>query len=373
MATYQTRHPENFIQDFLSQYQASTHRGFLPEFFPCEALPEAYAEWEELAQQIPSTERDCIRREIEKLPPFPSVEMLDLAQTERAMLVLSVLGQAYLHSGESKVEVLPEQIARPWQDMAFLLGRLPVINHASLVLYNWKLTDPAGGFRIENLNTLLSFTNSLDEKWFFLVTMMVEYSGGVALKHAIGACLAATEGNARLALSHLEKVPAAVRRMQAELEQMYDHCDPDYFYHQIRPWLGGVEGVVYAGTGDQSPRTYAGGSAAQSTLLQVLDASLGIAHQTPYLKAMQAYMPPSHRQLIAAAKPLGQRLASLDLSGGFLGKSREALKSFRQAHLEITAKYVIEPARKAGSSTMGTGGTDALKFLKQIRDESHPE
>jgi phenylalanyl-tRNA synthetase beta chain len=59
---------------------------------------------------------------------------------------------------------------------------------------------------------------------------------------------------------------------------------------------------VDAGTGTP-PQVWAGGSAAQSSLLQSFDAGLGIrpehAHTRDFLDAMLQYMPPKHRALRA--------------------------------------------------------------------------
>ena len=60
---------------------------------------------------------------------------------------------------------------------------------------------------------------------------------------------------------------------------MYEHCRADIFYHRVRPFLKGWpdDGIVYEGVNEE-PKIFIGGSAAQSSLLQTLDAGLGITH-----------------------------------------------------------------------------------------------
>jgi hypothetical protein len=47
----------------------------------------------------------------------------------------------------------------------------------------------------------------------------------------------------------------------------------------------------------------------------------------------------------------------------------QTLLQFRNTHLKIVAAYIAKPAKDAGMSAGGTGGTDALSFLKEIRND----
>jgi indoleamine 2,3-dioxygenase len=75
------------------------------------------------------------------------------------------------------------------------------------------------------------------------------------------------------------------------LKRMYEHNEPDVFYHQLRPFLAGSKnmghaglpnGVYYdVGDGVERPENWlqlSGGSNAQSSLIQALDIFLGIKH-----------------------------------------------------------------------------------------------
>ncbi len=71
---------------------------------------------------------------------------------------------------------------------------------------------------------------------------------------------------------------------------MHEHCDPQRFYHEIRPLLAGSKGMAAAGlprgvfydqgNGKGLWRQYSGGSNAQSSLIQLLDVFLGVDHHS---------------------------------------------------------------------------------------------
>ena len=48
----------------------------------------------------------------------------------------------------------------------------------------------------------------------------------------------------------------------------------------------------------------------------------------------------------------------------------ELLIAFRNEHLKMVSQYIIRPAREANASTIGTGGSNPLKFLKSIRNRN---
>ena len=91
-------------------------------------------------------------------------------------------------------------------------------------------------------------------------------------------------------------------RLKTTLNRMYEHCDPYIFYNRVRPFLASFEGIEYQGC-DPLSRDYYGGSAAQSSLLQAIDAMLGIIHHEDkarsYLREMRNYMPRGHAAYIA--------------------------------------------------------------------------
>jgi indoleamine 2,3-dioxygenase len=198
-----------------------------------------------------------------------------------------------------------------------------------------------------------------------------------------------------------------------------------------------------------SRRKYAGGSAAQSPIIHCLDMALGIEHQPQpigkpeqgekgparppsptaslhsphshdrtgtrknFITEMRAYMPGSHREYLYALADGPNIRQFVQTLANALSPSRqdsecvsaydaciEALKVFRDKHLQVVAVYIIIQGKKREGATLasphgsmtdvatgisgpspalvekkslltkGTGGTNILPFLRQSRQET---
>ena len=176
---------------------------------------------------------------------------------------------------------------------------------------------------------------------------------------------------------------------------------------QLPPSL--PEGVVYTDSiaFGNARQQFAGGSAAQSSILQVIDATLGIKHSQAFLEEMQQYMPRKHREYIhfvqAKAKAGGCVAQTLDAVAVRVKTKNEAVKDalreatamydacieaitqFRNVHMEMVKVYIISEQRKVavqeararGERTLGdaaggkgTGGTGIMSFLQPVRNET---
>jgi len=171
----------------------------------------------------------------------------------------------------------------------------------------------------------------------------------------------------------------------------------------------------------REPTELSGPSAGQSSLIHALDAFLGVdrysqskeltgsfsspltqtSSKSAFLQRMQLYMPRHHRAFLTHLsnnpRPLREVVLSLTKSGEHPGlmeaynESVRALKEFRDLHMVIVALYIVGPAKRArerereraaageggeeGEGTRrrplkGTGGTDLVKFLKGVRDQT---
>lgn len=330
---------------------------------PVQALPPGWEAWTALLAQ-PAL-RDPAALLALPGPPMPS----DPGEQEYAFLVCGLLAHAWVVL-QPGIRYLPPALARPWAALARLLDRPPMMAHGSYVLRNWRVLQP-GSADPDAFAPLHTFTGTRDEDWFILVTVAVEAEGTEALSQALEARLAPPEQ----ALPHLEALGHAVQRMTDALGRMEEACGPEYFYHHIRPYLTSFQDMEYQGAGGEPLRSYAGGSAAQSTLIQALDALLGVQHPQEahrgFLLEMRRYMPPAHRQLLLAMEALpGPGAAAAPAA-----RSRciEALGAFRQAHLRIAAAYIFGPAARSGGSSLGTGGTHPMHFLKDLRRNTRPD
>jgi indoleamine 2,3-dioxygenase len=199
----------------------------------------------------------------------------------------------------------------------------------------------------------------------------------VALVDAV----AAAQGNDDAAVTEqLTALDSGVRQMSAALMRMTERCDPYVFYNRIRPYLAGwpASGLTYAGTGTP-PQIWAGGSAAQSSLLQSFDAGLGIRHEhvhtRDFLDAMLQYMPPKHRALVAALRETSTIRTRAENGSPTLRDAYNACiaatDEFRRKHIGLTSQYIIKQASThVGPGTIGTGGTDFVEFLRESRVET---
>jgi indoleamine 2,3-dioxygenase len=158
---------------------------------------------------------------------------------------------------------------------------------------------------------------------------------------------------------------------------MPEQCDPHIFFYRIRPFLSSWPrpGVIYEGVSEQ-PQLMAGGSAAQSSLLQALDAGLGVRHTGRFLREMRGYMPPPHRRFVEVLEN-GRSLQAVVLENkesyptlaAHFNTCIQLLDSFRQTHLEYSVRYISHQAADKASA-IGTGGTDFVPLLSQARKDT---
>lgn len=312
----------------------------------------------------------------------------------------------------------------------------PVATYAALNL--WNFASSSGDFAdLDSLKALHTFTGTRDEAWFYLVSVAMEAEGGRIVSSMLSALDAIKTRDYGTIAAALEKLSESIRKTGAFLERMYEHNDPMIFFHEIRPFLAGSKnmgaaglpnGIFYdEGDGRGSWRQLRGGSNGQSSLIQFLDIVLGVEHtshgsskvttgaENCHLKQKQAcfheevrdYMPGPHRRFLEHVAQLGsiRELAVCQPQTCQQEKLREAyqaatrvLTEFRNKHLQIVARYIVLPSKRAAreghglrggekpkpkldlasaseatgdsEELTGTGGTSLLPFLKQTRDET---
>lgn len=365
----------------LAAFGVSRERGFVPSSDPSDALPKAFAPWDEMVPILPALIMNReVRRWIAAIPELDSGALTDPADMERAAIILSSLTMAHVWGGAEPDFTLPRNIAVPFVALSQRLGRPPIVMHATLVLNNWRRLDTARPLGLDNIDTQATFTGSFDEKWFYLSTLGVELAAAPAVVCLTAAVKAsADEDDAGLA-AQLGELDAGIGRMTDALMRVPERCDPYVFYHRIRPFLAGwpAPGVTYAGTG-LNPQIWAGGSAAQSALLQSIDAGLGIrhehAHTRDFLEAMLQYMPPRHRAFVAALREQSTIRARAESGSAPLRDAYNACiartDEFRRKHIGLTSQFIVRQASThVGPGTTGTGGTDFVEFLRESRVET---
>jgi indoleamine 2,3-dioxygenase len=371
--------------------ELNTERGFLPEQDPLIRLPRQFDAWEEVAQHLPKLlVSDQLRRRIVDLPRFPIETINDQRELERAMLLLSYLGHAYVWGGVRPALVLPSRLAMPWHQVADSLGRPPVLSYSSYALHNFFRFDESREIECGNLGLIQNFLGGIDEEWFILIHVEIERKAAAAISR-LEACLnAAGARDADRLEVLLSQVEASLRSMHASLKRMPEWCEPFIYYHRVRPYIHGwknhpdiPEGVIYEGVEAYGgrPQKFRGETGAQSSIVPALDAMLGVRHNedmlSVYLQEMRSYMPPGHRAFIESlerrtpVRAFIQEAARPALTSVF-NACVNALEDFRSLHFEYAAAYIFQQAQTDPKNphAVGTGGTPFTAYLKKHRDET---
>jgi indoleamine 2,3-dioxygenase len=361
-------------------------RGFLPPVDPLTRLPKAFARWDELGLELPkllATGRASWA--IDQLPPLDPSD-LSWPGLDRAMVVLSFLGHAYVWETwrDRPRQRIPRGLAVPWHRVATRLGRPPVLSYASYALHNWRQLDPTGPIDLGNLCLLQNFLGGLDEEWFVAVHVAIEARAAPLTTIVPAAQQAATDGDLAALARCLGQIAAILEQLIVTLQRMPENCDPYIYYHRVRPYIHGFtqHPVVYEGVADYGgkPQRFHGETGAQSSIIPLLDATLSITHApdelTEYLEAMQRYMPPRHRAFLKSigAGPSIREFVRAAGDAGLVDVYDECLRlvgEFRSQHLEFAATYIQRQGERGANSTLyGTGGTPFLPYLKKHRDET---
>lgn len=410
----------------LEEYGFSESTGFLPKDLPVTRLSDAYySKWESIANNLPSlilTRK--IRQIVDRLPVLevkPSL-LSNVGELRRAYSVLCFITNAYVWGVDKPCDTIPDVIAQPLLKISDELGIAPLSTYASVVLWNFKpviddadLVDDI--MDLANLTTINTFTGGMDESWFYLVSVVFEKEGSSCLVAGLEAIQAVRDNDSGKLIEQLEIIAQTIDKLGTLLMRMNEMCDPHIFYYRIRPFLAGWKnmadvglphGVKYGPNGDY--KVFAGGSNAQSSLIQAIDILLGVEHypsgksrsdqsgktissesnQNNFLNEMRDYMPRdgtrflNHLSSVSNIRDYVLRNQSNEKITLAYDACLAILKSFRDKHIQIVTRYVILQASKKsksqtfkaglamthGKEQKGTGGTALIPFLKQCRDET---
>jgi indoleamine 2,3-dioxygenase len=418
----------------LADYDVSPKTGFLPESLPVTRLPAYYDCWENAVAVLPAlllTKR--IRNIVDKFPLLSLDHLTTEAEYRRAYSVLGFLGHAYIWGVDEAKNRLPVQIAKPWIEVSEHLRLPAVATYAGLCLWNWKEILPFeedvdflkdGDAFLENLQTITTFTGSIDESWFYLVSVYFEFRCAPCIDLGLDAIRYARNDEPEKVTECLKKLAEDIDYLGSVLMKMEEMCDPHVFYFRLRPYLAGWKNMATAGLpegvfyGDETtPRILSGGSNAQSSSIQTLDLILNVNHAAtgesngdatnakanPFMSEMRKYMPGKHSDFL-------EHLAKVNIIRDYVMSHKNdqpelvlaydasvaMLKTFRDKHIRIVTRYIVIQAQKEhnmGSENVqkstlraglagakkdegkdrvlrGTGGTALLPFLKQCRDET---
>lgn len=372
-------------------YDVSVQNGFLPTEPPVERLPDTYFEpWEHIMKNLQGLILSKRLREVvEKMPVLSTDRLENEPQWRRAYSVLAFIAHAYIWGGDRPCERVPAPVTIPFMATCKHLQLPPVATYAGLVLWNWKpIFVSERSDTLANLDTIDTFTGSLDEKWFYLISIAIEARAGPIVPLMLRAIEAANEGNRAVVTESLKSFAERLDELSSMLVRMYDQCDPHVFYHRIRPFLAGSKkmgeaglpnGVVFDNGGPMNKQRYvqySGGSNAQSSIIQFFDIVLGVQHRPTgqkkanaqnseqnarkpskpdenFIKEMRKYMPGAHARFLEQVHRVANIRSFVEehVYDRALGLAFDAclamLSAFRDKHIQMVSRYIIVKSRQA--------------------------
>jgi len=365
--------------------------GYLPAHAPALALSAGNEEWDQFGRDIPKLLMGTnFRSRVKALPEFDISKLNGEAEIQRAMLILSYIGQSYQWSENNPATLMPANLAIPWHQVGKLVGRPPILSYQSYASDNWRRFDASGPIECGNIGLLQCFLGGQDEEWFILIHIEIEKKAGKALKAIEDAQSAVSENDADQLEVALTNLRSALAAMYEVLGRMPERCDPYIYFHRVRPYIFGwrnnpslPDGVIYEGVDEYQGvgQKFRGETGAQSAIIPAMDAVLGIDHERDelreYLMEMRMYMPPKHVAFIEAveAGPSVRNFVTIAKRASLttvFNDCVELVANFRAMHLEYAGTYIHAQAQATpgNPSAVGTGGTPFMTYLRKHRDET---
>lgn len=364
----------------LADYDIDPDTGFMPRWEPLERFEPGFEPWDALAPQVGHLIRNRrIRERLAAMPVLDAARLASRAERERAITLLCVYANAFVWGGAEPARSLPAPVAVPLCALCDRMGRQPIVHYAGMQLYNWRRIDRTRPLSADNAELLVQFLGGVDETWFYVANFDLELRAAPALVAAHAAVAAATREDDDGLAARLADIAGCLPALHAALERQREWTDPHVFFHRVRPYVQGwpAPGVVYEGVSTQ-PRALIGGSAGQSSVIQSLDAVLGVQHDRPgtdaYLRLLRGYMPPAHRRFVDDCERLSRVRDRVARAGD--GALRDAYNAaidgitrFRTLHMRLAHDYIAKPSGM-DPDTKGTGGTSFVEFLRDTRRET---
>ncbi|CAK7269865.1 Indoleamine 2,3-dioxygenase [Sporothrix epigloea] len=395
----------------LADYGISPKHGFLPNELPLTHLPDPYYnKWEAVVANLQALLLSRrLRGVVDRLPVLSTAGLEHDSEWRRAYSILCFMAHAYIWGGDGPGDRLPPPITVPLLAVSARLEVPPVATYAAVCLWNFKpLFTDEGVDQLENLATLTTFTGSIDESWFYLVSVAMEARGGPMIAILLKAMAAVRADDAEMVTACLCTFAERLDDLGELLQRLHERCEPTVFYHRIRPYLAGSKnmtdaglphGVIYdegngsgtAAAGEPVYRQYSGGSNAQSSLIQFFDIALGVEHRPTGIKAattttttttgtdggaasrhnfileMRKYMPGAHARFLQDVSDVAN-IRPFVMASQAAGSNRPlsiaydaclaTLRALRDKHIAVVTRYIVLPSRNT-SHTRGRSQSPA--------------
>ena len=262
----------------------------------------------------------------------------------------------------------------------------PRSNHDKVYMLNVACIEGVKPFDLENIVIMQNFLGGVDEDWFIMIHVAIEYEAKEILSNLKSYFL-----EEKLDQSYLLNSLESIQKINSIMNRMPEKCDPFIYYNRVRPYIFGwknnpatPDGVIYEGVEQFSgePQLFRGETGAQSSIVPALDALLGITHSNDplreYLDEMRLYMPKEHRDLLNGLDKWSEKdRRKLDIDEESIKSINDLIKEvhiFRNKHLEYARVYIYEQSltNNSNSNIVGTGGTPFMKYLDKHLQETVP-
>jgi indoleamine 2,3-dioxygenase len=363
--------------------------GFLPT--KCYTkLPDKFGFMQPVFDNLAENVCKNIRPIMDALPKYDMVNhsIYDLPNDQKRFMYsfLSMAANRYVWcTGVSDAKhnaVLPDIIGRLWQELSDTFEIRAAVTHAAVDLWNWKYIDDTKPFGLNNIDVIMTMTGEQDEAWFYKVMIAIEGIGGQILTDIGILKNALIHKDNRVIKIFMDRFLELLQECVSIIGQMRLGCRPDFFFNNLRIYLSGSKndnlplGITLY---DDVRIENKGGSAAQSTIIPVFDALLGVVHDShskEFLDEMHLYMPVEHcnhfykiRDDIDLAHYISE--SGNDELINLHNKCVSALCTFRRHHISIIHTYIMRFAAAANNENnaheeKGTGGTNPIEFCTQI-------
>jgi len=332
------------------------------------------------------------------MPLLPTQELCNnLPVLLRARQVLTFVLHFYIHSVPKPSPTaihIPPSLSVPLRAVSEHLGLPPICTYSDTICYNYSISGSAND--LEDFAIHSTFSSTQDEVHFYRTQAMIEYRGAQAMPLMKSIISTVDDSCLRPVLTHLDRLASVIDELTEILENVRTDCDPAVFFNRIRVWFPGGKLVYDLEGGESAEEEWMGSSAAQSSIIQALDAFMGIEPLThkpqekydvqpsdgskmAFLARMRLYLPADHRAFLEELNRFGQQMRTFildhpdrELSVKTMeayNRAIDAMQKFRSGHIRIVALYVTAQQRK-GEKSDGTGGTSGVPFLKCIRDQT---
>jgi len=362
-------------KDFASKYVVNSEYGICIDKAE---LPKQFHAWEKICKNLYKHNASGKTRSlIEDLELISTDCLKDYDQLLAAVAYLLMMTNAYLYCDmEDVAQVLPKQLAIPLYQVCERLGCKNSFGYIQQI-FNWERKNPAESHKIyDNLRLRYSFTGTIDEETFFLISTFSDFQMATIFK-------AMYEANQNLAKEDDDAVLKNLQDIKTSFDNIIDHMGimrqqnrPMVYYNQLRPYLAGYSdkkylpnGVLFEGVTDENGKPYtseaAGGSVGNDPSYQIFEAGIGIHFEGEMAKFedvfAKAFMQP-HRDLIKDMK------AHSKIREYIKGKQNPGLT---EAYNDIISKYIkfylthwgyiqtfiVQVAKKPEMEVVGKGDT----------------